>query len=345
MRNGNPWEIVRHEYTQTVKFGGKVIRSEDGRVEWVDTHDVLAVPYDTPVPGYQNNVVNVVRLWSAKAPNCFCLEFFNDGEYLKAVFDRNLAENISRVLYPNDNVTVGKTLRLKQEYFLVSASLQDAIRRFKSSQPGEFVHMKLFDQFPNKLAFQLNDTHPALAVPELMRLLMDDEGLEWDQAWNITHRTCAYTNHTVLPEALERWSVDLMGELLPRLLDIIYYINHMFLIEVKRRFPGDEDRLRRMSIVEESQNKQINMARLAIVGSHAVNGVAKMHSEILKKELFRDFYEMFPGRFQNKTNGITPRRWLLLCNPELADLVTIQLGDVWVKHLTELRNLVSTSSS
>lgn len=343
LRNGNPWEIVRHEYTQKVKFGGKVIRSEEGRVEWVGTQDVLAVPYDTPVPGYKNNVVNVVRLWSAKAPNCFSLEFFNEGEYIKAVFDRNLAENISRVLYPNDNVCVGKTLRLKQEYFLVSASLQDAIRRYKSSQPGvNFFTQKWFDQFPNKLAFQLNDTHPALAVPELMRLLMDDEGLEWEQAWNITHRTCAYTNHTVLPEALERWSVDLMEELLPRLLDIIYYINHLFLMEVKRRFPGDEDRLRRMSIVEENPIKQINMARLAIVGSHAVNGVAKIHSDILKKELFRDFYEMFPERFQNKTNGITPRRWLLLCNPDLADLVTSQLGEGWVKHLAELRRLVST---
>lgn len=343
LKNGNPWEIVRHEYTQKVKFGGKLIRHKESRenVQWVDTTDVLAVPYDTPVPGYKNNVVNVVRLWSAKAPNCFSLEFFNDGDYLKAVFDRNSAENISRVLYPKDNMFEGKALRLKQEYFLVSASLQDAIRRYKSSQPGVFVcKRESFDEFPNKLAFQLNDTHPALAIPELMRLLMD-EGLTWEQSWNITSRTCAYTNHTVLPEALERWPVELMEHLLPRLLDIIYYINHLFLIEVRRRFPNDEDRLRRMSIVEESPNKQINMANLAIVGSHAVNGVSKIHSELLKTDVFRDFYEMYPSRFQNKTNGITPRRWLLLCNPDLAQLITYTLGEDWVRHLSMLSELVS----
>lgn len=348
MKNGNPWEIVRHEYTQKVKFGGRVVHSKNDResVQWVDTQDVLAVPYDTPVPGYKNNVVNVVRLWSAKAPNSFSLEFFNDGEYIKAVFDRNLAENISRVLYPKDNMFEGKALRLKQEYFLVSASLQDAIRRYKSSQPGVFVcRRESFEEFPNKLAFQLNDTHPALAVPELMRLLMDEEGLKWEQAWSITYRTCAYTNHTVLPEALERWPVDLMEGLLPRLLEIIFYINHLFLIEVKRRFPNDEERVKRMSIVEESPIKQINMAHLAIVGSHAVNGVAKIHSEILKNQVFKDFYEMFPGRFQNKTNGITPRRWLLLCNPDLSDLITELLGDGWVKHLDELRKLVRDTAA
>ncbi|XP_045198011.2 glycogen phosphorylase, muscle form-like [Mercenaria mercenaria] len=340
LKNGNPWEIVRHEYTQKVKFGGRVVHNKGELVKWVDTQDVLALPYDTPVPGYKNNVVNVVRLWSAKAPNSFSLEFFNDGEYIKAVFDRNLAENISRVLYPKDNMFEGKALRLKQEYFLVSASLQDAIRRYKSSQPGVFVcKRESFEEFPNKIAFQLNDTHPALAVPELMRLLMDEEGLTWEQAWNITYRTCAYTNHTVLPEALERWPVELMETLLPRLLEIIYYINHLFLIEVKRHFPNDEDRLKRMSIVEETPLKQINMAHLAIVGSHAVNGVAKIHSEILKRQVFRDFFEMFPGRFQNKTNGITPRRWLLLCNPGLADLITERLGDGWVKHLDQLRKL------
>ncbi|WAR08674.1 PYG-like protein [Mya arenaria] len=309
LKDGNPWEIVRHEYTQRVHFFGRVVNT-DGRIEWKDTqvsitftifrslcstfsyvvlavpygtsvagyknnvvNVVLAVPYDTPVAGYKNNVVNVVRLWSARAPDSFNLQFFNDGDYVKAVCDRNIAENISRVLYPNDNMFEGKTLRLKQEYFLVSASLQDAIRRYKASQPGVVdITRTSFEEFPDKLAFQLNDTHPALAIPELMRLLMDVEGMSWEQAWNITFRTCAYTNHTILPEALERWPTQLLDNLLPRILEIIYYINHLFLIEVRRHFPGDEDRVRRMSIVEESENNQINMAHLAIVGSHAVNG-------------------------------------------------------------------------
>ncbi|XP_052809454.1 glycogen phosphorylase, muscle form-like [Mya arenaria] len=339
LKDGNPWEIVRHEYTQRVHFFGRVVNT-DGRIEWKDTQVVLAVPYDTPVAGYKNNVVNVVRLWSARAPDSFNLQFFNDGDYVKAVCDRNIAENISRVLYPNDNMFEGKTLRLKQEYFLVSASLQDAIRRYKASQPGVVdITRTSFEEFPDKLAFQLNDTHPALAIPELMRLLMDVEGMSWEQAWNITFRTCAYTNHTILPEALERWPTQLLDNLLPRILEIIYYINHLFLIEVRRHFPGDEDRVRRMSIVEESENNQINMAHLAIVGSHAVNGVARIHSDLLKTTVFRDFYEMFPGRFQNKTNGITPRRWLLVCNPDLASLITERLGDGWVNHLGELRQL------
>jgi len=303
---------------------------------------VLAVPYDSPVAGYKNNVVNVVRLWSAKAPESFHLQFFNVGDYVNAVCDRNDAENISRVLYPNDNMFEGKSLRLRQEYFLVSASLQDAIRRYKASHPGVIeVTRESFQEFPNKLAFQLNDTHPALAIPELMRLLMDVEGLSWEHAWSITTRTCAYTNHTILPEALERWPVDMLENMLPRILEIIYYINHLFLIEIRRHFPGDEDRVRRMSIVEEAEKKQVNMAHLAIVGSHAVNGVAMLHSEILKKQVFRDFYEMFPSRFQNKTNGITPRRWLLMCNPDLASFITEKIGSKWVTHLQELRKLVS----
>lgn len=238
LATGNPWEIVRHNFTQTVRFYGKVEYTDSG-AKWVNAQTVLAVPYDTPVPGYKNNVVNLIRLWSAKAESSFHLKFFNDGDYLKAVCDRNVAENISRVLYPNDNMFEGKTLRLKQEYFLVSASLQDAIRRYKALQPGACAVTKdVFDEFPNKLAFQLNDTHPALAIPELMRILMDVEELSWEHAWNITFRTCAYTNHTILPEALERWPASLMETLLPRILDIIYYINHLFLIEVKRKFPG-----------------------------------------------------------------------------------------------------------
>lgn len=343
LSTGNPWEIVRPEFTKTVQFYGHTEYTEHG-AKWVNTVKVLAVPYDTPVPGYKNNVVNVVRLWSAKAEASFHLKFFNDGDYLKAVCDRNVAENISRVLYPNDNMFEGKELRLKQEYFLVSASLQDALRRFKSGQTGSFNATRdTFDEFPNKIAFQLNDTHPALAIPELMRILMDEEGLSWEQAWNITFRTCAYTNHTILPEALERWPASLLEQLLPRILDIIYYINHLFLIDVKRLFPGDELRVKRMSIVEEGALRRINMAHLAIVGSHAVNGVAQIHSEILKSQTFRDFYEMFPGRFQNKTNGITPRRWLLLCNPELASLITQKLGGTWTNHLGELRKLVRPS--
>lgn len=342
LSNGNPWEIVRYEYTQQVHFFGRVKHTENG-IKWVDTQVVLAVPYDTPVPGYKNNVVNFVRLWSAKAPNSFSLKFFNDGDYLKAVCDRNLAENISRVLYPNDNMFGGKELRLKQEYFLVSSSLQDSIRRYKLSYAGHAgpnnERKTNFDDFPNKLALQLNDTHPALAIPEMLRLLMDFEGLTWEQAWNITIRICAYTNHTILPEALERWPVSLLETLLPRILEIIYYINHLFMLEIKHMFPGDEARLKRLSIVEENPVKQINMAHLAIVGSHAINGVARIHSDILKNETFRAFYEMFPDKFQNKTNGITPRRWLLMCNPDLASLITEKIGDNWIKHLSDLRKL------
>uniref|UniRef100_A0A8D2HHZ6 Alpha-1,4 glucan phosphorylase n=1 Tax=Urocitellus parryii TaxID=9999 RepID=A0A8D2HHZ6_UROPR len=321
LRYGNPWEKARPEFTLPVHFYGRVEHTSQG-AKWVDTQVVLAMPYDTPVPGYRNNVVNTMRLWSAKAPNDFNLKDFNVGGYIQAVLDRNLAENISRVLYPNDNFFEGKELRLKQEYFVVAATLQDIIRRFKSSKFGCRDPVRTnFDAFPDKVAIQLNDTHPSLAIPELMRILVDLERLEWDKAWEVTVKTCAYTNHTVLPEALERWPVHLLETLLPRHLQIIYEINQRFLNRVAAAFPGDVDRLRRMSLVEEGAVKRINMAHLCIAGSHAVNGVARIHSEILKKTIFKDFYELEPHKFQNKTNGITPRRWLVLCNPGLAEVI------------------------
>ena len=356
LRFGNPWEKARPEYTIPVNFYGRVEQTDKGS-KWVDTAVVLAMPYDSPVPGYGNNCVNTMRLWSAKAPASFNLKFFNSGEYIQAVCDRNLAENISRVLYPNDNFFEGKELRLKQEYFLVAATLQDIIRRFKSSKFGSRTPVRTsFETFPTKpgqtpegcnaleylheqVAMQLNDTHPSLAIPELMRILVDIERMDWDKAWEVTQKTCAYTNHTVLPEALERWPVHLMERLLPRHLQIIYEINARFMEEVAKKWPGDFDRMRRMSLVEESPEKRVNMAHLCIVGSHAVNGVAAIHSQIIKRDTFKDFAEMFPNKFQNKTNGITPRRWLLLCNPSLADAIAEKIGEDWITNLSELRKL------
>ncbi|XP_022324392.2 glycogen phosphorylase, muscle form-like isoform X4 [Crassostrea virginica] len=339
LRYGNPWEKARPEYVLPVNFYGRTEDTDTG-VKWVDTQVVFAMPYDSPIPGYGNNTVNTMRLWSAKAPNSFNLHFFNNGEYINAVCDRNQAENISRVLYPNDNFFSGKELRLKQEYFLVASTLQDILRRFKSSKFGSRDPVRRsFESFPDKVAIQLNDTHPSMAIPELLRIFVDIEGLPWDKAWDITVKTFAYTNHTVLPEALERWPVSMLERILPRHLQIIYLINHNFLQEVRAKYPGDSGKLRRMSIVEEDGEKKINMAFLSIIGSHAVNGVAALHSEIIKKETFRDFYEMFPERFQNKTNGITPRRWLLLCNPGLSDIIAEKIGEGWVTDLYKLRDL------
>ncbi|XP_069495053.1 glycogen phosphorylase, liver form [Ambystoma mexicanum] len=339
LRHGNPWEKARPEYMLPVHFYGRVECTQTG-AKWVDTQVILAMPYDTPVPGYMNNTVNTMRLWSAKAPNDFNLKDFNVGDYIQAVLDRNLAENISRVLYPNDNFFEGKELRLKQEYFVVAASLQDIIRRFKSSRAGSRDAVRIgFDNFPEKVAIQLNDTHPALGIPELMRILVDIEKLPWEKAWEITKRTFAYTNHTVLPEALERWPVDLIEKLLPRHLQIIYEINQRHLDQIAALFPGDMDRLRRMSLIEEEGVKRINMAHLCIVGSHAVNGVARIHSDIVKNEVFKDFSDMEPKKFQNKTNGITPRRWLLLCNPGLAELIAEKIGEEYVKDLSQLVKL------
>lgn len=336
LRFGNPWEKARPEFMIPIQFYGRVIDTPEGK-KWVDTQIVYAMPYDNPIPGYGNNVVNTLRLWSAKSPVDFNLKFFNDGDYIQAVLDRNLAENISRVLYPNDNFFEGKELRLKQEYFMCAATLRDIIRRYKSSKFGSREAVRTdFKHFPDKVAIQLNDTHPSLAIPELMRILLDDEKLTWEEAWDVTVRTCAYTNHTVLPEALERWPVSLLESILPRHLQIIYHINFLHLENVKKKFPNDLDRMRRMSLVEEEGDKRINMAHLSIVGSHAVNGVAQIHSDILKAELFKDFYEMDPGKFQNKTNGITPRRWLLLCNPGLSDIICEKIGDEWPVHLDQL---------
>uniref|UniRef100_A0A671KQZ9 Alpha-1,4 glucan phosphorylase n=1 Tax=Sinocyclocheilus anshuiensis TaxID=1608454 RepID=A0A671KQZ9_9TELE len=334
LRYGNPWEKARPEYMRPVHFYGRVEHHPDG-VKWVDTQVVLALPYDTPVPGYRNNIVNTMRLWSAKAPCEFHLKDFNVGGYIQAVLDKNLAENISRVLYPNDNVR-----RVHTWYFVVAATLQDIIRRFKASKFGstEVVGPSFFCFV--QVAIQLNDTHPAMAIPELMRILMDDEKLSWDTAWDITVCTCAYTNHTVLPEALERWPVDLFQNLLPRHLEIIYEINRRHLERISALYPGDHDRLRRMSLVEEDGQKKINMAHLCIVGSHAVNGVAQIHSDIIKDTVFKDFYDVDPQKFQNKTNGITPRRWLVMCNPGLAEVIAERIGEDYIRDLSQMKNLL-----
>ncbi|MED6289380.1 hypothetical protein CHARACLAT_002179 [Characodon lateralis] len=337
LRHGNPWEKARPEYMLPVHFYGRVEETRDGP-KWVDTQVVLAMPYDTPIPGYMNNTVNTMRLWSARAPNDFNLKDFNVGDYIEAVLDRNLAENISRVLYPNDNFFEGKELRLKQEYFVVAATLQDIIRRFKTTKKGS-PSRTYFDSFPDKVAIQLNDTHPAMAIPELMRVFVDIEKLDWETAWDLTRRTFAYTNHTILPEALERWPVELLEKLLPRHLQIIYQINQAHLDKIAALFPKDISKLRKMSLIEEDGCKRVNMAHLCIVGSHAVNGVAQIHSNIIKTEVFKDFSELEPDKFQNKTNGITPRRWLLLCNPGLAELIAEVIGEDYVKDLSQLKKL------
>lgn len=338
LREGFPWEIERIELAQTVKFGGKSVinRDEHGEQQhhWLDTHDVLAIPFDIPIPGYRNDIVNTLRLWSAAATSEFDLEEFNAGSYADAVASKNEAENITMVLYPNDATESGKELRLRQQYFLASASLQDTLRIWTKYHRGEG-----FEQFAEKNCFQLNDTHPSIAVPELMRLLMDEHGLGWDDAWDITRRSMAYTNHTLLPEALEKWPVELFRRLLPRLLDIIYEINARFLTEVSLRWPGDNDRLRDMSLIEESGTPSIRMAYLAIVASFSVNGVAELHSKLLREGLFRDFAELWPERFNNKTNGVTQRRWLAGCNPQLAELISENIGSNWVTDLSELQKL------
>uniref|UniRef100_A0A0N5AZD0 Alpha-1,4 glucan phosphorylase n=1 Tax=Syphacia muris TaxID=451379 RepID=A0A0N5AZD0_9BILA len=351
LRFGNPWEKARPEYMLPVNLYGHVEKDANGKSKWVNTQLVFAMPYDTPVPGFRNNVVNTLRLWSAKAENHFRLKFFNDGDYVQAVMDRNLSENITRVLYPNDNamikielvIFIGKELRLKQQYFLVAATLQDIIRRFKSSKYGCRDPVRAnFESFSDKVAIQLNDTHPSIGIPEFLRLLMDIEGIPFDRAFDICVKTFAYTNHTLLPEALERWPVSLLQNLLPRHLEIIYEINQHLMDLVALKYPGDFDRMRRMSIVEEADGygeKRINMAHLCIFGSHATNGVAALHSELLKSKTFKDFYELFPERFQNKTNGITPRRWLLLSNPSLADIICEKIGEDWITQLDKLQQL------
>ncbi|MCU0638627.1 MAG: glycogen/starch/alpha-glucan phosphorylase [Candidatus Krumholzibacteria bacterium] len=341
LKHGNPWEIARPEYSFTVKFYGRTVESKwpDGspRIEWIDTDDVVGIPYDTPVCGYGNFTVNTLRLWSARASTEFDLEYFQHGDYLKAVEKKNLSENISKVLYPNDNNFQGQELRLKQQYFFVSCSIRDIIRRY-------LVDREDFGDFPKKVAIQMNDTHPSLAISELMRALIDEHGLGWDRAWEITRNTCAYTNHTILSEALEEWPIGMFGNLLPRNLQIIYEINRRFLLDVRIRYPRDEERARRMSIIREEGERKVRMAHLAIVGSHSVNGVAALHTELLKTRIFPDFDEMYPGRFNNKTNGITPRRWLLSANPRLAGLISDNIGAGWVRDLDRLAKIEPLAS-
>ncbi|MDP2963359.1 MAG: glycogen/starch/alpha-glucan phosphorylase [Sulfurimicrobium sp.] len=336
LRYGNPWEFPRPEVLYPVKFGGRVVEYCDERGQachhWVDTDEVMAMAYDTPTPGFGTNTVNNMRLWSAKASRDFDLKYFNEGNYIKAVEDKNESENLSKVLYPNDTTAMGRELRLKQQYFFVSASLQDILHRF-------LKHHDSLDELPDKVAIQLNDTHPSIAIPELMRLLADTHFLEWDHAWDITSRIFAYTNHTLMPEALETWPVSLFEALLPRHLQLIYEINHRFLQGVMHRFPGDTELLKRMSIIDESHGRRVRMAHLAIVGSHHVNGVAQIHSDLMKATIFSDFNRYYPGKLINITNGITPRLWLNQANPELAQLITRRIGKGWITDLAQLRKL------
>ncbi len=337
LRLGNPWEFQRPEYTIKIRFNGHAYMTHDPdgrlRAHWADTNDVLAMPYDMPVPGYRNDIVNTLRLWSARSSEEFDLSYFNDGDYERAVYDKVLTENISKVLYPNDNMSQGKELRLKQEYFFTAASIADIIRRFKAENSD-------LGGLPDKAAIQLNDTHPSIAIAELMRILVDEEGLAWELAWDITVRTFGYTNHTIMPEALECWPVTLFEKLLPRHLQVIYEINRRFLQDVAIKFPGDNDRLRRMSIIEEGDIKKVRMGYLAIIGSHSINGVSELHSTLLKTRLFSDFYELYPKKFNNKTNGITQRRWLRKSNAALSDLITEAIGDKWVTDLYKMEGLL-----
>lgn len=333
---GNPWETFRRELTYRVKLYGRVdsYTDESGRMRyrWVDTEDVLAVAYDVPVPGFDTDTVNNLRLWQAKASNEFSFQEFNSGNYLAAVESKNLSENISKVLYPNDTFASGKFLRLKQQYFFVSATLQDIIRKYK-------INHKSFDKFAEKTAIQLNDTHPVISIPELMRILIDEEGLGWEEAWVITTKVFAYTNHTVVPEALEEWSVSIMETLLPRHLQIIYEINRRFLEDVRKKYTRDNNIIAALSIFREGDQKRIRMSNLAIIGSHKINGVAKLHTDILKETIFPHFFKIWPEKFENVTNGITPRRWLKACNPLLSGQITDRIGSKWIKDLDELKKL------
>ena len=337
LRQGSPWEFARPQYALKVKFGGRVdmVHEHDGRTvfQWNDTQDVLALPYDFPIPGFKNDVVNTLRLWSARSTEDFDFDYFKHGDYEQAVHQKISSEVISKVLYPTDNISRGRELRLKQEYFLTAASISDILRRFKS----ENSDLRLL---PEKVVIQLNDTHPTLAIPELMRVLLDEYLFEWDTAWDVTRQTFAYTNHTLMPEALEAWSVELLGRLLPRHLQIIEEINVRFLNEVAMRHPGDTDLLQRMSIIEDGTPKCVRMAYLAIVGSFSVNGVSSLHSQLLKSHLLRDFHQFYPDKFNNKTNGITPRRWLLKANPPLSKLISASIGDGWVRDLDQLKGLL-----
>jgi starch phosphorylase len=336
LRYGNPWELVRPEWSVDVKFGGSTEQYIDEhnrlRIRWVPHKIVCGVPYDTVILGYRSNTANTLRLWRSEAPESFDFAIFNSGDYYGAVNQKVTSENLSKVLYPNDVELRGKELRLEQQYFFVSCSLQDMFRILgRQKLPVEKFH--------EKFAVQLNDTHPAIAIAELMRLLVDEYVLPWADAWSVTCKTFAYTNHTLLPEALERWSLAVFGKVLPRHLQIIYEINAHFLEEVRIRFLGDEARISRLSLIDETGERYVRMAHLACVGSHAINGVAELHSELLKRDVLKDFYEMWPKKFSNKTNGVTPRRWMVLSNPQLSDLITEHIGEGWIKDLAQLKRL------
>jgi starch phosphorylase len=337
LRSGNPWEIARRGFLYEVKFYGRteIYTDENGnqRNRWVDTDNVMAMACDIFIPGYGNHNTNNMRLWAAISSREFNLEEFQKGDYIGAMESKIFSENISKVLYPRDEEISGKELRLKQQYFFVAATFQDIMRRFKKNGSA-------FEEFPDLVAVHLNDTHPSISIPELMRLLMDEEGLAWDKAWKICEQTFAYTNHTILPEALEVWPVDLLTRVLPRHMEIIFEINHRFLEKVAKKYPGNVEMLSRLSLIREEPERSVQMAHLAILGSHSVNGVAELHTQILKRRLFKDFDEFFPGRIQNVTNGITPRRWLLQANPELSELITSKVGSEWVRDLTRLKKLI-----
>ena len=333
LKDGYPFELRRPEHACEVKFGGYVRAEagENGRTRFIQEgyQSVNAVPYDMPIIGYGNNVVNTLMIWDAEPMNCFELDSFDKGDYHKAVEQENLAKNLVEVLYPNDNYIAGKELRLKQQYFFVSASVQRAVARFKKNHPD--IH-----QLPEKVTFQLNDTHPTVAVAELMRLLLDEEGLEWDEAWEITTKTCAYTNHTIMAEALEKWPIEIFSRLLPRIYQIVEEINRRFILEIEKKYPGNQEKVRKMAIVYDGQ---VKMAHLAIAAGYSVNGVARLHTEILKNQELKDFYEMFPQKFNNKTNGITQRRFLMHGNPLLADWVSNKIGEDWITNLKHLKKL------
>ncbi len=335
---GNPWEIARPEASVLIKFGGHTETYTDDygnyRVRWVPGYLVKGIPYDTPILGYRVSTANNLRLWKSEAAESFDFQRFNLGDYYGAVEDKISSENLTKVLYPNDEQAQGKKLRLAQQYFFVSCSLQDMIRIHLTGNPT-------LDNFHEHFAVQLNDTHPAIGVAELMRLLVDEHRFDWDRAWQITHATFGYTNHTLLPEALEKWSLPLFGSLLPRHLEIIYEINQRFLDQVRIKYPQDDGHLARLSIIDEAGEKAVRMAHLATIGSHAVNGVAALHSELVKETILKDFYEIWPEKFSNKTNGVTPRRWIVLSNPRMSQLISQQIGDDWIKDLDKLRQLES----
>ncbi len=339
LKNGYPWEMERPEHSQIVHFGGRVVYTNSkGRQQWrwEPAEQVEGFPYDLPIVGYRN-AVNSLRLWSAKAVDEFDLADFNKGSYVEAVETKVLAENLTKVLYPNDNTTAGKELRLRQQYFFVACSLKDILRRYQETNTG-------WEALPDKVFIHLNETHPALVIPELMRIFIDKEGMEWDKAWDLTTRTVGYTNHTILPEALEKWPVAMMERILPRHLQIIYEINGRFLQKISAMYPGDIKRLQRMSLIDESGERYVRMANMCLVASSSVNGVAELHTRILKESLFKDFYELWPEKFVNITNGITPRRWLLKANPALAQLITESIGDKWITELDELKKLEKFTS-